>query len=977
MIINARQFSLSLIAIFLSVGIIGYLASQPQLSYHAESDSYINIWITPAIATAVDTAYELQWTSARITGVYLNEQGKIGEYLEVFDNTCQIHEFMVNFENGDQKTFRVRPFKVLHPLVISLIVISLTVICVWAVPFNIPFLKTIGNYFSPLYDWTSEHFWHRWIVLILFNISLFTGFLYLVDTCQSQAILSIGQHFRLLHGILIATGIVSFMMLVLVVLRSSSILALTQIIRLIPYPIVITGIFAYWCVCFYLLLTFSTLIDEFMVAPLALFIFVIWAIVIHIRLQPNESQSELIFKKYITPKTKPIITIVISIIWILAYRTDWVVLIHNDALQIGIGAVLYMLPGLLLVLIIRPTIASWTSLLTLGFVFSFVLSVILWLIVLLLGSTADLLQWLYTLVGLAMWLHVSRQEFPFRLFQLESAWNIFHTLLLCLGILSIFVVSSLIVEPGFGHIDGDGRAYNPLVTDYAQTQNLNLLDPYLGNSANMQYRMWLAVWTVPQSLIITFSQLHILTSFHLIAFYLTIFVFIVTYDVTRRFGLPESFSLIAISIFAYLIMTHLGVNQFGLRLLKMLLHDKLMASFILSPLAILATFEYLQQQSKTRLFVTIVSIMAVMLGHPTVYFNTCLVIAMMTCLYVVIKSHQWKHIILIALICGVWMMVPFSIRIASESVGITYMTGDVEELLERTDRNERSNISEEGEFLGIDPQLINDTTYILLAIAVIFSLIHLRQSHGLFLVVPMVVLLLIVLNPVTSVILGRFISHTQLWRTPWLIPYGVIGAMVLWMFYLTIHKLHPSSYLVFHIGMIILASLTFIESLNIALSPPYADTSREYAQAGNLQQKLIEKREEASTPVFQFFEDVVEIGSYIRSFSQGRIYFLADNRLELNYLIPAISTDFHGITWYSLSFPNITRDEFRARNKAYNALFNDSLSVDTFIEIMEHYQIDYIVLSKEYKHLETIMAQSGIVEEDMKPFGSLRLWKIK
>ncbi len=967
---NSRQFVLSLLVLLLSTSIIAAFASQPHVLYHAEADSYIDIWITPAVIFSGDTAYELQWTSQRITGVFLNEQGKIGAFQETISNTCEVNEFLVNFENGEQVSLTAQPFSLLHPHIIALFIVSLISISIILTPLKIPIFKSIGHYFAPLYDWGAEKFWHRWIGLILFNTCLFTGFLYLTDTCHSQAVHSVGSHFLLSHIVLVSTSLITFFVLVLGISRSSVLLRIKQLIKSIPYPLVIVGIFAYWGVCFYLLLIFNLSITEGIIIPLALFIFIIGATIIHIRLQPNKILST---DHSLRQPVNPAFMIVTSVLWILAYQIEWVALIQNDVLQAFVGIILYMLPGVLFALILKPTITHWSSLLTTGFILSFVLAVILWLIVLILGSSATVLQWLYTLVGLIFLVRLSYQQFPSQLFHLELEWKISHTLLLSLGILSILVVLSQLAEPGFGNLGGDYRAYNPLVSLYAQAETFTLLDPYLGSDITMQYRMWLAVWTVPQALIINFSQLHILTSFHLLSFYLAIFVFITSFDVVRRFDIPQSFCFIAFPILAFLIITHLHPDQFGLRFLRTISQDKLMVSFVLAPLAVVTTLEYLKQPSRINLFLVILSILAVMLGHPTKFFNTSLIIGAMTCLYVIIRSHHWRHIIIIAVICGTWMTIPFGIRIVSEAEGVELWTGDVEYMLELRSAHVPSNESETGEYLGIDPDLINDEVYVMLGLAVILSLFYIRQNNAFLFIVPFVLLLLVALQPFTSIILGRIISHSQLWRIPWMLSYGVIGAMTLWMCYLSIRRLSPMLSSLFHWSMIILASVLFIVSFSIALSPPYGEWD---IRAARLQDRLMRTQTQPATQLSQIYRDAAEIGDYIRLSADHKVYILADQRGNIHHLIPSMGAGLHGITWYSPLFPRISYDEFNIRNRKYNALFSDSLTVEAFIETIETYDISYIILGREYERLERIMERSGLVDTDFKQFRILRLWKV-
>lgn len=975
MLPNVRQRILPLVVIFLSLSFVGYLFLQSQTTYHAEADSYVEIWTTPSVIFTTDATYQLNWQSEHITSIYLNEQGKVGAFQEPFIyDVCQTHDFLVNFENRDEQTLQVRLFLLSHPLVLSLLLISFIAVTIVLQPFNIPILNSISDYFSPLFQWGAEGFWHKWLVMVLFGLCFYIGFLYLGDSCQEQPISTIGQHFYVAHLTLMGTGILAFFGFMAVVLRPSFSQTLEKLIRLIPYPLVIVAIFAYWGCCFFILLILNTLVDTLLILPLFLLIFIIGALVIHSRLQPDIKLSDAAVKRQIPSGGIRIVVLLIAgIIWIVAYRTNWVAILNNDLLQIGIGIVLFLLPGMLLTFIILPTLSHWSTLITTGFILSFALASGVWLVAVLLGLSADMMQWLYVLIGLAALMTLSGRGLPARLFRLEQDWQLAHTFLLAFGLLSILMIVSIQVEPGFGHIDGDYTHYNPLVMDYAQSSTINLLDPYLGGEQNMIHRMWLVLWTVPQSLVIAFSQMHILVSFQLIAVYLTILWAIAVYDITRRFDVPELFSLMAIPIGVYFLTTHLDFDQIGLRFLISLPQDKLIASLILTPLAIVMTFEYLQKPSRLRLFLTFITIMCVMLAHPTVYFYACMVLGIMTVLYVTLKSHQWQHIVIIAVICGIWMAVPLAIRVLQTSTGYIFVTEGSEDFLLASNWVNRSIFDSNGEFLGINPQLVNVAAYITMVAALTVSIVSYRRSNLLFLIVPIGLLLVSVLNPFTSLMVSKFVTIGQLWRMPWLIPYGVIGAMTLWLIYRLLSDRLPTWKRPMQVGIVLIGLALSITSFDLVASPQYQQDAETYAIYSNLNFKLNQKRDHPTTPLFERYQTLSDIATMIRMEAKAKVFILADTAIA--YQIPSMGADFHSMTWHTGATPNIAFSEFQARNNAHALIFDESLTVDDFITTIETYHIDYVFLSREYKHLEQTMSASGIVSE-ITAFNHVRFWKI-
>lgn len=973
--IKKFPYLLPLVTLMMALLGIGYLYSLQSVSI-SEGNAFARVQVHPTLFLRLGTEFDVQWETDKINSIYVNGNGTVGVHQGTFSyDVCELPSFLIEFENGQLHNFQVQPFTLFHPLTIILLVAFVISLSVILNTLNVPIISPFGSYFASLYQLDTDSYWQingiKWLGLLCSALVIFIAFLFADVPCQADLLWTVGEHFSIARLTLFGTGLTAFLGIFVLVVKPSLLRKASHLIQNLPYPLVILLVFIYWALTFHHLLILGTVVDWLIIVPTAFFVFLLGIMILQLRLGEDANTTPQHVSNKLPTLYNGLRYLMFGIIWLILYRAGWTHMFDNDVIQTLIGAILFILPGICLTLVLLPNVHHWSSLITFGLIHSLVLTALVWVIAMLLALSANQMQWMYTIIGLGFALYLIRTaSLSPKLFQLETKWRPIQTLVLGIGMLSILIAIALINEPGIGHIDGDYRHYNPLVMTYAQDTQLTFHEPYLGTGNNMDYRLWLAFWTVPQSLIVNFSQTHILVNFHIIGSIIGMLAFVATYDFLRRLSVPEIICLASIPILTYFLVTHQGVDQFGSRFFRGVVQDKYSTAFVLVPIAIITVYEYLSQPKRKRLLFVGFALLTVMLGHATIYVYACIIIGLMTVLYVTFESKNWHHIIIIASIASLWMLAPFAARLASNTTQTNYDV-DAQNFIEAyPERDGRSQLGENGEFLGINPELLNPLVYLVLIAVIILSIVVPSQAKSQYIVIPFAILLLVVFNPYTSTMLGWIVTPGQLWRIPWIVPTGILGGLAVWHGYrlsynhLHIHKIRLNSIILILCGGLLILTYT-LASVNPLQSPNLVNLG--------LRETFNIKRQQEITGLMRRYQSLAEVNAFIRVQTSEDIVALGNTPLQ--FIIPSIGEGINTLSWYVRQSSNIPLEEWQKRLDDNKHLFREELILEDFQKYVSDYDISYIVSTQPLNHIEELLDNSNIPYQEHQ-IGSLYIWQL-
>ena len=655
-------------------------------------------------------------------------------------------------------------------------------------------------------------------------------------------------------------------------------------------------------------------------------------------------------------QSQPMIWLLVIVIWLILYFTDWTAILNNDILQTIAGIFLFLVPGAIFGILYCGEI-KWTQFFALGLVFSSLIALLLAICALALGFSSDTFQLLFKVTStLSLLLLIQRRDQVHVQRWEHSPLTYLEVVLFGLGIIS--AIGLLLVMSDLSSIDGDYNTYNAMITEFAASSRLTLQDPFLGTNNLIKSRLWLVGWLIDQSLIIEFSQLNILQNFHYINLLLVFLVYTVIYDLIRRFGIPRKFAILIFVFTNFAILSQLYNSQIGEVFIHRLAQDKVITAWVLAPIFVRIVYDFLTDSNwRTGGLVIVVSIVTVNF-HAVIFVYIAMIVGVFVVLYVMFHSHRWQHIIFVGVVVTLSALIPFMLRQVAPDDFIFEST-DILNSGEEPEAFARLTLSDDGILYGIASFLRDGTAFSILFLALLIALIRIRYFVAGYYIIACLVVLFSVSNPITAPLLGKVISPFQLWRAPWLMPFGIASVVLLREIDRYSHKLSEH---IRHIVLLVIAIGFTVTTIN--LSNTY------------IQHRLTNPPKNSYSQKQQIYNDLVKIGDLMRSQnSTESITVFADN--PIMYLIPSIDANIHALIWHNPSQIRMTYDELVEREIDHNRFYADDITLDEFHMLLDKYKIDYLILSSTFiRPLNSLLEKSPCIT-DKQTYGSITLWTVK
>jgi hypothetical protein len=495
--------------------------------------------------------------------------------------------------------------------------------------------------------------------------------------------------------------------------------------------------------------------------------------------------------------TKPIyLRILIAIgslgVWISLWTTPWQSwLAAWPWVRLIMSILMFAFPGALLLQLVSkqpPTRPSHH--LTVGFAVSVALTSLLGLVAKVAHFPFQFITTsLLTLGGIGLLVLTLRAPAPRVNFEAKTQVK---TLAAALPFLAaILLAGGLAVPP---ELDGDDYIYGGYITAYEYSESLNFDEVFFGTGHIGHIRFWLSGWPFVEAVIAKVSGLHTL---QLIGVYLApafaALSMLAVFELGRAAGLSRGFAyLAAISQLVSLLFLG-GRDQAGRIFFTRLTEDKVIAAFLLAPVLFRLVIDFLDDPEWPSLSLLIFGGLALSFAHPTILGVASAILATYGLIELIVfrkaKAVSMLFIVLVAI-----ASMQFSLRFhPSTSTGWQLFRGQdyglgslqqSESLQQDEDENDdwqdqsgwdprRIKVIYGTRFHGANPNLIWSLPFQVAIAGGVLALFQLRKSRAARYIVASLIVVGFAIIPYTGWILGLAITPYQLWRVPWLTPFGV------------------------------------------------------------------------------------------------------------------------------------------------------------------------------------------------------------
>lgn len=895
--------------------------SQTYVSQEMQGAS-IQLWLEPAhIFTPQEV--EVAWNVTGINGIYLNEGGVIGnDQRMLVGDYCQPITFDIILEDDTTQTFTLKPVMWSNPLFIgaSLGIVALLVIIALQFGFPLPApiskLRDILKFHQPDY-W--QQYGMLWLRALLLGIIVYVGILYVVPTCLNT---ESPTQLRALSTTF--TGVFTLLLLIASIFIPRRISDVAQLIRhSIPYPIPVALIALFW-ISIYNEIVF--VLDVFR-TPLLILLF-LFGVALLFNLQ-NKRDFQISIPVPDAKRNHLLSAGFAFVIWLIVYHSPWVSLFDRNFLQTLLGFGLFVVPGALLTIIIIPQHINAVRLLTVGIVLSILITVIFASIVFVLGLSATVFEMMFSLMGFVLlYVVIFHKRVNTITIWRSRSFSLLEVMAIVCGIFAVFQLMVVMRNPELGP---DILSYNPLVTEFAQTPHFSFHDVYLGTDNVMPPRLWLIGWPLAQSLIVNFANLNILQAFSELNALLVVPVCLALYGLIRRYNIPRPIALLVFIVFPYSIFTEIDPSHVGVEFLNRLIEDKVLVAWLMTPVFLHALYDYLSTSDRRQFLLIVLLAFTIVNSHATSFFYIALIAGSFTCLYVLLHTRKWHHVVIVAVIFGSCAIIPLGLR----QLEPQHYVVDVEDADELgIHRLRRLAFDDDDRILGIPEELRDGQAFMIVYLAGAIAIFAVGKSPMGYYIWAGLVPLFIVSNPITAPLIGKLITVNHLWRATWFVPFAIATVFCLWMLFKILARL--SSNLAYFITFLIALGLVLpiIDDIQIQT---FNTTSLQRDELVDMTEHIIPETDDTSITVFAD-EDYV-------------------------FIIPGLQWNMHTIVWRKSEQPSISVAEYDEREQDYEEFYSDDLTLADLNELLDTYDIDYFILSNDFEgQLTSLLEQSDNFE---------------
>jgi hypothetical protein len=348
----------------------------------------------------------------------------------------------------------------------------------------------------------------------------------------------------------------------------------------------------------------------------------------------------------------------------------------------------------------------------------------------------------------------------------------------------------------------DDNRYGAYLINWQRSEHLDFDDVILDIESPINVRFWLAHFPLSEGVFSDLSGLH---SVEWIGIYLEplliVLALLAVYELGQALGLPSRWSVLAVLVQA-LILLYLSNGQkwerAGIVFFYRLSLDKSVVAFLLGPIFLRLLIDFYQQTTWKSFILLLIAGLSMMFTHPTLMGATILVAGVYACLELV-TQRQNRAFLAIAVLSGLLAAFPLSLRFFTNASDRVYSAESAAEISQDKKWADALYFVADGRFYGADARILladprglpdavepafQFVIWGVIAVAGVVALLQVRQSVIARFILAADAVLFVTIVPYTGWIIGYFMSAYHLIRVPWIFPFGIAAAYVVYSSYL-------------------------------------------------------------------------------------------------------------------------------------------------------------------------------------------------
>jgi hypothetical protein len=617
-----------------------------------------------------------------------------------------------------------------------------------------------------------------------------------------------------------------------------------------------------------------------------------------------------------------VILIILSLVFTFFWFYPWQILFVNlEWFRFLIGITLFIAPGMLIqqyfnesLIFLKP------SALTNGFVISILITGVL-------GAIARINSWGFNFVVTSLWLigilGVFLCTFKFR-YKKSTGLKILRkdvwlSLALLVAIVAIILAAKISIP---SLIYGDDFTYNALLHYYQNSDSYTFEFPRALGRMEIA-RFWIAFWPLVEAVLADLSMIDglLITGIY-IAPSLVVLSMLAIYSLGRSLGFSRHIALLAVVSQIASLIRLTQSDQAGILFFDKLPEDKVVAAFVIAPIAFRLAIEYLTKPNLRRLLLFSFCYIAFTFTHPVMLGFSTLIIGLMGLLFQV-QNKKTKSYINLLIVMLLVLSIPLYIRmlegaeITSFTITEAIDTGSAYKL-----KSGRLTVLTNELFYGISPSLTRGFPYEFLLLAGIVGLFFIKRRKAASFITAANIILAISILPYTGWIIGYLSSPFQLWRLTWLMPFGIAIAFLTETGIDIIEKITQLKTFKPLLGKVVPFCFILVMFIGMIYLLPWAKGNLGFG---------------GRKPGFElWYQDYIEIGQFLKNIENTGEIIVGGPDRTTNDIIPSLSQVVHMVSF---------RNE-RGGNMApiWEAMMGENTPLEERIYLFDEYDVKYLLI---------------------------------
>ena len=403
-----------------------------------------------------------------------------------------------------------------------------------------------------------------------------------------------------------------------------------------------------------------------------------------------------------------------------------------------------------------------------------------------------------------------------------------------------------------------------------------------------------------------------------------------------------------------------GMRQPGAQFVSRVLEDKLVAGFIVAPLALAAAHRAYVAPSRQTFISFSLSFLALLFAHVMMAGFVLIAIVLSFAPRLMTRSSQRRSSALMILLIALLVFSPglfFRLQLINTESAWNFGSEPIRSNRDVLTINLRNPLTSETIY-AINPSAVGLLSYGLLALVVLAAASRRNDERG-WLLVALALTASVGLLPFSAWIYGKLVSVAHMMRVMWIIPYGYMLYFVLEALWgrLRVRVPFPQEQLR-KAALVGSAALTLLSAAYFLTALRGKDFSQDVAA-------VIESR-----------QDWIALGEFLDAQHEERVQFISSPDLRnqvLSASAKAIALSRYHVQRMVL-YSNMPVEEARQRSYDHFRFWEDAAPLSERLAILEKYDIDYLLYTADHDGIvQALMAAESLSVELVREYGLFRL----